>query len=91
MVIRFVLGVVFGAMAASVQAAEVPASYLEADKILNDTYKEMMAALSVEARDGLKAAQRAWVPYRDLSAELERRMGADAGDGTAAYHACMRG
>ncbi len=41
------------------------------DKLLNKTYKEVMAVLSPEQKELLKAGQRAWLKMRDADAELQ--------------------
>jgi len=45
---------------------------LEADLTLNKNYKELMRRLADEqAKSKLKAAQRAWISFRDLQCEFE--------------------
>lgn len=63
--------------------------FQEADAKLNAVYKEMMAAIPEEARERLKAAQLAWIPYRDLASELEADLAAKNGNGPAAFDASM--
>ena len=50
-----------------------------ADKALNQVYKQVLAAIDAEAQPKLKAAQRAWVQFRDADAafhaDLEARDG----------------
>ncbi len=37
-----------------------------ADRALNDTYRKLMAKASPAGRERLRAAQRAWISFRDL-------------------------
>ena len=45
--------------------------YKEADKALNGIYKQLMAKLEPARQEKLRAAQRAWILFRDASAEFE--------------------
>ena len=45
--------------------------YEEADKALNGVYKQLMAKLEPARQEKLRAAQRAWILFRDASAEFE--------------------
>ena len=45
--------------------------YEEVDKALNGVYKQLMARLEPARREKLRAAQRAWIRFRDASAEFE--------------------
>ena len=55
--------------------------YEAADKALNGVYKQLMAKLEPARREKLRAAQRAWVRFRDASAEFE----ADEAEGGSMY------
>ena len=43
-------------------------AFTKADKELNDTYKQLLAVVDEDAKQKLRAAQRAWVDYRDANA-----------------------
>ncbi|MEW4449699.1 lysozyme inhibitor LprI family protein [Qipengyuania sp. JC766] len=43
----------------------------DADAELNATYKTLMSALDDEEKAALRAAQRAWITYRDRACEAE--------------------
>lgn len=43
----------------------------KADKELNQIYAKVQAKLDKEGKEKLKAAQRAWVTFRDAQAELD--------------------
>lgn len=45
--------------------------YGEADKALNQTYKEVMAKLEPARQKALKQAQRDWIKYRDSHCKSE--------------------
>ena len=45
--------------------------YEEADKALNQVYRQLMAKLEPARQEKFRAAQRAWVRFRDASAEFE--------------------
>jgi uncharacterized protein YecT (DUF1311 family) len=45
--------------------------YEAADKALNRVYKQLMSKLESGRREKLRAAQRAWIRFRDASAEFE--------------------
>lgn len=45
--------------------------YDEADALLNQTYKQVMAKLNPSRQTALKNAQRAWIKYRDSHCESE--------------------
>jgi uncharacterized protein YecT (DUF1311 family) len=60
---------------------EAAAAFQKADAQLNKVYAQVVAKLDEEGQAKLKAAQRAWIAFRDAQAELE----ADAmRDGTGA-------
>jgi len=61
---------------------EAAANFKKADAELNRTYSMLLASLDDEARAKLKAAQRAWVVFRD--AEAEYQMDAEARGGSMA-------
>ncbi len=47
-------------------------SYFQADVKLNDAYQKALSRLGVEeSRESLRAAQKAWIPYRDASCRFE--------------------
>jgi uncharacterized protein YecT (DUF1311 family) len=50
---------------------EAFADFKKADQTLNKIYPQVLAKLDTEGQEKLKAAQRAWVSYRDAQAELE--------------------
>jgi uncharacterized protein YecT (DUF1311 family) len=50
---------------------EAAASFVKADAELNRVYARVLATLDDEGRVKLKAAQRAWVAFRDAQAEFE--------------------
>ena len=50
---------------------EAADSFRRADATLNKVYQKVMAALDEEAKGKLKAAQRAWVAFRDAQAQFE--------------------
>jgi len=50
---------------------EAAADFQKADATLNKIYKKVRAALDEAGQAKLKAAQRAWLAYRDAEAELE--------------------
>jgi len=47
------------------------ADFEKADAALNKIYAQVLAKLDVEGQGKLKAAQRAWVTFRDAQAELD--------------------
>lgn len=47
------------------------AGFEKADKELNQIYAKVQAKLDKEGKEKLKAAQRAWVTFRDAQAELD--------------------
>ncbi len=63
--------------------------YDEADELLNQTYKQVMAKLDPNRQTALKKAQRAWIKYRDSHCESE----ASAVEGGSMYptlqYSCM--
>ena len=50
---------------------EAAASFVKADAELNRVYAKVLAMLDDEGRAKFKAAQRAWVVFRDAQAEFE--------------------
>lgn len=81
------LALALGGTSASAQSQgemnqEAAASFKKADAELNRTYTKLLASLDDEARAKLKAAQRAWVVFRD--AEAEYQMDAEARGGSMA-------
>jgi uncharacterized protein YecT (DUF1311 family) len=63
-------GPVFG-QSQSEMNREAAASFVKADAELNRIYAKVLATLDDEGRAKLKAAQRAWVTFRDAQAEFE--------------------
>jgi len=55
-------------------------AFAEADKRLNEVYKQLLTTLDADTKKKLKAAQRAWLAYRDANA---RFVYAVEGDGSA--------
>lgn len=53
---------------------EAAAEFKKADRDLNKLYPQVLAKLDEEGQARLKAAQRAWVAYRDAQADLEADM-----------------
>jgi uncharacterized protein YecT (DUF1311 family) len=53
---------------------EAAAEFKKADRDLNKLYPQVLAKLDEEGQAKLKAAQRAWVAYRDAQADLEADM-----------------
>ena len=53
-----------------------------ADRALNQVYKQVLAAIDSEAQPKLKAAQRAWVQFRDADAQFHADL--EARDGSMA-------
>lgn len=64
--------------------------YDEADLLLNQTYKQVMAKLDPHRKAALKKAQLAWIKYRDSHCESE----ASVVEGGSMYptlqYSCMR-
>jgi len=83
------LAVLFVVSASQFKPETMSPEFQGADAELNAVYKEMMAAIPEEARERLKAAQLAWIPYRDLASELEADLAAGSGNGPAAFDASM--
>jgi uncharacterized protein YecT (DUF1311 family) len=50
---------------------EAASSFQKADAQLNKVYAQVMTKLDEEGQAKLKAAQRAWLAFRDAQAELE--------------------
>ncbi|MHB2208980.1 lysozyme inhibitor LprI family protein [Methylobacterium sp. CM6257] len=53
-------------------------AYDRADAAMNQAYGRLMKQIGPEAKDGLRAAQKAWLPFRDASCALEA-MGVEGG------------
>ena len=49
--------------------------FAAADKRLNATYEKFIAALDEKGKTKLRAAERAWIAYRDAEADAEARGG----------------
>lgn len=41
------------------------------DRLLNAAYQQVIATLDAEREESLRAAQRAWITYRDLTCDME--------------------
>lgn len=50
---------------------QAAAAFKKADATLNKIYAQVLAKLDEEGQGKLKAAQRAWVAFRDAQAELD--------------------
>lgn len=48
--------------------------YNELDKVLNKSYKELMAVLSDEDKIALRDSQRAWIKFRDEQIEFSAKL-----------------
>lgn len=46
-------------------------AWQEADTQLNQTYRQLVALLSLEEKESLKNAQQAWLKFRDLHCEFQ--------------------
>ena len=67
------------------------ADYGAADKALNAVYGQLMKKIGPKAKDNLRAAQKAWLPFRDATCALET-MGVDGGSAYAMeYNGCREG
>ena len=51
--------------------ADASRAYQVSDKAMNEAYKQLMAVLNEEGKTRLKAAQRAWITYRDAQASFD--------------------
>ena len=51
--------------------ADASRAYDVSDKAMNEAYKQLMAVLNEEGKTRLKAAQRAWIAYRDAQASFD--------------------
>jgi uncharacterized protein YecT (DUF1311 family) len=51
--------------------ADASRAYEVSDKAMNEAYKQLMAVLNEEGKTRLKAAQRAWIAYRDAQASFD--------------------
>ena len=54
------------------------AAYERADAAMNGAYAKLMKQIGPKTRDGLRAAQKAWLPFRNASCALEA-MGVEGG------------
>ncbi|SDO07142.1 Uncharacterized conserved protein YecT, DUF1311 family [Methylobacterium phyllostachyos] len=62
------------------------ATYERADAAMNVAYAKLMKQIGPKTRDGLRAAQKAWLPFRDASCALEA-MGVEGGSMQPQVHA----
>ena len=69
---------------------EAEASFTKADAELNRVYAKVIATLDDEGRAKLKAAQRAWVAFRDAQADFEMDSEARGGSMAPMIHAGVR-
>ena len=82
MTLRFVLFLLLcalplapaGAQTQGEMNQEAFADYKKADQELNKVYPKVLAKLDAEGQEKLKAAQRAWVAFRDAQAALDADM-----------------
>lgn len=51
--------------------ADASRAYEVSDKAMNEAYKQLMGVLNEEGKTRLKAAQRAWIAYRDAQASFD--------------------
>ena len=51
--------------------ADASRAYDVSDQAMNEAYKQLMAVLNEEGKTRLKAAQRAWIAYRDAQASFD--------------------
>jgi uncharacterized protein YecT (DUF1311 family) len=58
---------------------QAEAEFEKADAQLNHVYKKILADLDAESQTKLKAAQRAWLTFRDAEAEFEADQDARGG------------
>ncbi|WP_267427532.1 lysozyme inhibitor LprI family protein [Methylobacterium sp. GC_Met_2] len=67
------------------------ADYGTADQALNTVYGQLMKKIGPKAKDGLRAAQKAWLPFRDATCALET-MGLEGGSAySMEYDGCRKG
>ena len=65
--------------------------YSAADKALNAVYGQLIKKIGPKAKDGLRAAQKAWLPFRDATCALET-MGLEGGFAyLMEYNGCLKG
>lgn len=62
------------------------AAYERADAAMNVAYAKLMKQIGPKTKDGLLAAQKAWLPFRDASCALEA-MGVEGGSMQPQVHA----
>lgn len=62
-------------------------AYAQADKLLNETYKDVMSKLDPARHEPLKQAQRDWIKYRDSHCKSE----ASSVQGGSLYGAVFNG
>jgi uncharacterized protein YecT (DUF1311 family) len=60
--------------------------YERADAAMNAAYGRLMKLIGPKAKDGLRAAQKAWLPFRDASCALEA-LGVEGGSMQPQVHA----
>ncbi|WP_253274538.1 lysozyme inhibitor LprI family protein [Nostoc sp. PCC 7107] len=64
-------------------------SYQNADKKLNQAYKQLLPKLSKTRQQKLIAAQLAWIKFRDVSCEFERSAYEGGSIAPAIYAGCL--
>ncbi len=81
-----------GAFAQSQQQMnrDAEASFTKADAELNRIYAKVLAGLDDESKPELKAAQRAWVAFRDAHAEFQMNYEAHGGSMAPMIYAGVR-
>ncbi|MGH1575368.1 lysozyme inhibitor LprI family protein [Methylobacterium sp. P31] len=62
------------------------AAYDRADAAMNTAYTQLMQQIGPKAKEGLRAAQKAWLPFRDASCTIEA-MGVEGGSMQPQVHA----
>jgi uncharacterized protein YecT (DUF1311 family) len=68
--------------------AEAASRLARADEGLNDAYDHLMAKVSPAGREKLRAAERAWIRYRDLECDFETLGSADGSAHPMALAGC---
>lgn len=64
-------------------------SYQNADKKLNQVYKQLLPTLSASRKQKLITAQQAWIKFRDTSCEFERSQYEGGSIAPAIYLGCL--
>lgn len=64
-------------------------AHQNADKKLNQVYKQLLPTLSKSRQQKLIAAQLAWIKFRDTSCEFERSAFQGGSIASAIYYACL--